>query len=331
MSNTIYSIKYDNNSFFSSNPNLKNTFPFEVSALVEWAKGKYLSYQYKNTDNLFEEELSNVIIKNKIVFIDDFLLKNASFNSDFSGNLFLSTEFEPAQTTASQSGSDNITVGNFTFNGTRITSRNGSTSYVIGKPGVQRVNFQPTCTINHMHFPGPNGCSIQENTNAQKETYYKCLCTGTPVFNAEPHAHCSEFTNNIQNPQTAYNTAYSSTAATTSMMRTASKGKGNKSGANANANANTDANAGFDLEYQNSEDLKRLNYSIRAIIYEYYKAVKENVDYRNAIEKRQKSIDTQELALTDSTVKYKKEYLTAFNLLTGIIVVGGYIYGMNKV
>lgn len=329
MSNTIYSIKYDNNSFFSSNPNLKNTFPFEVSALVDWAKGKYLSYEYKNTDNLFEEELSNVIIENQIVFIDDFLLKNASFNSDFSGNLFLSTEFEPAQTTASQSGSDNITVGNFTFNGTIIKSRNGSTSYVIGKPGVQRVNFQPTCTINHLHFPGPNGCSVQEITSPNG-TYYKCVCSGTPVFNAEPHAHCSEFTNNIQNPQTAYNTAYSSTAATTSMMRTQSQRNRTNRGTNSSRNANAN-NAGFDLEYENSEDLKRLNYSIRAIIYEYYKAVKENVDYRNAIEKRQKSIDTQELALTDSTVKYKKEYLTAFNLLTGIIVVGGYIYGMNKV
>ena len=328
MSNTIYSIKYDNNSFFSSNPNVKNTFPFEVSAVIDWAKDKYLSYQYKNTDNLFEEELSKVIIKNQAVFIDDFLLNNASFNSDFSGNLFLSTEFEEAEPTASESGPDDIKVGDYTFNGTRITSRNGSTSYVIGKPGVQRVNFQPTCTINHMHFPGPNGCTVQKYTNAKEETYYKCLCTGTPVFNAEPHAHCSEFTNNIQNPQTAYNTAYSSKAATTSMMSmtsTASKLTQTQMG------NNIDDTAVFDLEYENSEDLKRLNYSIRAIIYEYYKAVKENVDYRNAIEKRQKSIDTQELALTDSTVKYKKEYLTAFNLLTGIIVVGGYIYGMNKV
>ena len=325
MSNTIYSIKYDNNSFFSSNPNVKNTFPFEVSAVIDWAKDKYLSYQYKNTDNLFEEELSKVIIKNQAVFIDDFLLNNASFNSDFSGNLFLSTEFEEAEPTASESGPDDIKVGDYTFNGTRITSRNGSTSYVIGKPGVQRVNFQPTCTINHMHFPGPNGCIVQKNTNAKEETYYKCLCTGTPVFNAEPHAHCSEFTNNIQNPQTAYNTAYSSTAATTSMMRIASQSTQNQIG------NNIDETAVLDLEYENSEDLKRLNYSIRAIIYEYYKAVKENVDYRNAIEKRQKSIDTQELALTDSTVKYKKEYLTAFNFLTGIIVVGGYIYGMNKV
>ena len=323
MSNTSYSIKYDSNSFFSSNPNVDITFPFGVSDVVEWAKNYD---ETLNTDNrdLFDEKLSNVIISNKDAFINDFLYKNSKFNSDFDPyNLYS----DPASSTAEVQLSD-ITVNDLEFKGTQIKSRNGSTSYVIGKPGVQRVNFQPTCTLNHMHFPGQNGCSIQENTNANG-TYYKCLCSGTPVFNSEPHAHCSEFTNNIQNPQTAYNTAYSTIEEVTDIMnKLRTKKSTTSSGTTGGSN---ESGGAADFEYENSEDLQRFNLLIRTIIYEYYTAVNQNVEYRDAIEKRQKSIDTQELALMDSTVKYKKEYLTAFNLLSGIIIAGGYIYGMNKV
>jgi hypothetical protein len=323
MSNTIYSIKYDSNSFFSSNPNVDITFPFGVSDVVEWAK-KY--DETLNTDNrdLFDEKLSNVIISNKDAFINDFLYNNAYFNSDFDPFL-LSSESE-IPTTAVTPLSD-IKVDGVSFTGTSITSRNGSTSYVIGNPGFQRVNFQQTCTLNHMHFPGGNSCSIQTIINPNG-TYYKCLCSGTPVFNSEPHAHCSEFTNNIQDPQTAYNTAYSSTAAVTSMMKPSQKTNINPNTVSGGSN---ESGGAADFEYENSEDLRTFNLLIRTIIYEYYTAVNQNVEYRDAIEKRQKSIDTQELALTDSTVKYKKEYLTAFNLLSGIIITGGYIYGMNKV
>jgi hypothetical protein len=325
MSNTTYSIKYDSNSFFSSNPNLDITFPFDVSGVVKWAKqtSPNLDSEY-DTDNLFDEKLSDVIISNKEIFIKNFLVGNAYFNNDFdpytlypvqepSSTLSLSKEF----TGTSSDG------GSTTFQGTEIKSRNGSTSYVIGTKGLQRVNFQPSCTLNHMHFQGVNGCRVQEITNSQQETYYKCVCDGTPVFDSTPHAHCSEFTNNIQNSQLAYNTAYYNIDEVNKNMD-ALKQKYNQ--------GNSDGSGGaVDFVYENSEDLKRFNLSIRAIIYEYYKAVNQNVEYRDTIEKRQKSIDTQELALTDSTVKYKKEYLTAFNLLSGIIVVCGYIYGMNKV
>jgi hypothetical protein len=326
MSNTTYSIKYDSNSFFSSNPNVDITFPFDVSDVVEWAK-KY--DETLNTDNrdLFDEKLSNVIISNKDAFINDFLYNNAYFNSDFDPFL-LSSESEIPTTEVTPLSE--ITVNNLPFKGTQIISRNGSTSYVIGKPGVQRVNFQPSCTLNHLHFPGKDGCSIQEITNANG-TYYKCLCSGTPVFNSEPHAHCSEFTNNVQNPRTAYYTSYSSTAAVTSMMKKPSQKTNTNTNTNTAPEGSNESGGAADIEYENSEDLQRFNLLIRTIIYEYYTAVNQNVEYRDAIEKRQKSIDTQELALTDSTVKYKKEYLTAFNLLSGIIIAGGYIYGMNKV
>ena len=324
MSNTIYSIKYDNNSFFSSNPNVDITFPFGVNDVIQWAKqtslDPYLPSEY-NTDNLFDEKLSDVIISNKDAFINIFLVGNAYFNSDFN-NIVVSTEIQTPE--IPESDLPTIDVNGVSFTGTSITSRNGSTSYVIGNPGFQRVNFQPRCTLNHIHFPGENGCSVQEITNSQKETYYKCVCSGTPVFDSNPHAHCSEFTNNIKNPQTAYNTSYSSKAAESTMMTPT------RIPTTAGGTPTPRANE-LNVDYSNADGLKDLNLFIREIIYMYYKAVNENVQYRNAIEKQQKSIDTQELALTDSTVKYKKEYLTAFNLLSGIIIVCGYIYGMNKV
>ena len=321
MSNTIYSIKYDSNSFFSSNQNVQITFPFDVNDVVTWGKqtslNPYLPSDYK-TDNLFEKQLSNVIISNKDKFINVFLVGNAYFNSDFSG-ITVSTVIETPETPESQQPP--ITVNGQSYRANSIKSRNGSTSYVVGNPGFQRVNFQPTCTLNHLHFPGQDGCGIQEIAG-KNGNYFKCVCTGTPVFDSTPHAHCSEFTNNIKNPQTAYRTAYSNGAAISSMMK---RTQSFDISSNINSQNKID-----DVEYTNADSLKDLNLLIRVTIYNYYYSINENIQYKNAIETRQKLIDTQNNALMDSTVKYKKEYLTAFNLLSGIIIAGGYIYGINN-
>jgi len=333
MSKTIYSIKYDDDSFFSSDPNVIATFPFNLSDVLTWAKtsslDSYLPADY-DTQDLFDEKLSNVIISNKDSFINDFLKNNAYFTSEFS-SVKVSTQIETSDTPESDQPSVNI--NGVSYKGTKVKSRNGSTSFVIGKPGFQRVNFQPTCTLNHLHFPGQNGCGVQRITNISG-TYYKCVCSGTPIFDASPHSHCTEFTNNIKNAQSAYKSSYSSRASISSMM---SRYKTSRNGNSANANANADDGDGdssnineMQIDYSNTNSLKDMNLILRELIYNYYCAVKLNTQYKNSIEARQKKLDTQNTALLDSTVKYKNEYLTAFNLLSGIIIVAGYIYETIK-
>jgi hypothetical protein len=72
--------------------------------------------------------------------------------------------------------------------------------------------------------------------------------------------------------------------------------------------------------------LNQTNTLIKEAIYLYYLAVNKNFIYKDALENNKNLYNTTNQSLSDSTVKYKNQYLNMFNLLSGIIIAGGYIY-----
>jgi hypothetical protein len=320
--NTTYPINYEDSTFFSSDQNIIATFPFPLTSVVAWAQQApnrpLTSSDATNVVDLFDSNLSAVITNpgNESDFVNKFL----------PGNIYLNDNFGPfAASSAGVSASNSfvntsITINGSVYNGTQVTSSTGSTSFLLGNPGNQRVIYQPVCTVNHLHFP--KGCSVQQIINANEESYYKCLCEGTPTFDSNPHSHCSEFTNSETDPQTAINKSYY-----------------NKGGMNSGS-TQTDMSSGgtatgsdgqtYSVKYANANNLTQTDILVRQAIYEYYCAVNKNLLYKSALEKNQKLANTANQALTDSTIKYKTQYLTMFNLISGIIIAGGYIYSLSK-
>ena len=327
MSNTLYPINYDETGFFSSNNNIIDTFPFDLSDVVGWAKTaapykKLTNEDASSVSDIFHPKLSAVIINpnNADSFVNVFLPGNIYLNDNFSG-ISVSRSINGPDT-ANTPGS--VTIDGQPFNGFSITGSNGSTSYLLGTHGSQRVIYQPVCTQNHLHFP--NGCSVQEIITSppsatNKTSYFKCVCTGTPTFNSNPHSHCSSFTNNEPNANKAlkragFNQGGRSTGSTTTTW-------GNSAGG-------TSDNSPYDVSYANADNLNQTDILIRRAIYDYYCAVNKNMIYKDTLKTNKAKSLTANQSLTDSTAKYKSQYLNAFNLLSGILIAGGYIFTMNK-
>ena len=317
--NTTYPINYDDSTFFSSDQNIIATFPFELSKVIDWAKQApnrpLTPTEATKVVDLFDSRLSEVITNPDNNFANTFL----------PGNIYLNDNFGPfAVSTANASPSNSfvktsLTINGSVYNGTQVTSTTGSTSFLLGTPGNQRVIYQPVCTVNHLHFP--KGCSVQQVINS-KGDYYKCICAGTPMFNSNPHSHCSEFTNSETDPQTAINKSYYNKGGMNSRDSQTQSSSGGTSGGSSNGT--------YDVNYANANGLTQTDTLIRQIIYEYYCAVNKNILYKTALKKNQSLSNTANQALKDSTVKYKNQYLTMFNLISGIIIAGGYIYTLRK-
>lgn len=317
---TTYPINYEDTGFFSSDPNVIATIPFSLEAAITWAKKVTLQRPLIESEagtigDIFDSKLSVVITNpgNKDDFIDNFLLKNLYLNEEF-GRISVSTG---SIVSSNYTHNDEVIINGSTYPATKITSSNRSTHYLLGTPSSQRVVYQPVCTINHLHYP--NGCDVERIINGDS-SYYKCSCVGTPVFNSEPHSHCQSFTNSAIHPQTAINLAYSNKGGLNSRMSyIGTSGSGSEGSGDV-----------FDVDYANDVDLENTDRLIREAIYLYYCAVNQNIIYKNQLRDNKKKADTANQALMDSTVKYKTQYLDAFNLLSGIIIAGVYIYTMNK-
>lgn len=309
--NTTYPINYDNSTFFSSSENIAATFPFNLSDVVTWAKtapNKPLSIEDANkVVDIFDSKLSAVITNpgNKTSFLN-FLGEKMYLNSYFE-DISVSSDNVSSSTNYINTS---VNINGRSYNGTAI-SRNGSTSYLLGNPGRQRVLYRPVCTKNHLHF---SDCTVQQIVKSgTDESYYQCTCTGTPEFNNKPHSHCSQFTNNETDAQSAIDRYYFGIGGSGSQRKESST-------------KTSGSNTSYNVKYANSEMLKQTDTEIKTAIYLYYVAVNENFIYKAALEKNKKLSNTTNQLLSDSTVKYKNQYLNMFNLLSGIIIAGGYIY-----
>lgn len=307
--NTTYPINYDNSTFFSSSQNIAATFPFTLSDVIAWAKTapKPLSDGDAPID-LFDSKLSAVITNpgNETSFLS--FLDNKMYLNSYFGTTAISSSNIVSYSIINNTM---VNIKGTSFNGSTITSTDGSTSYLLGNPGRQRVLYRDVCTKHHLHF---SNCAVEKIVpqSDPNEYYYQCRCTGTPEFNNNPHSHCSQFTNNETDVQASIDRFYYGLG-------------GNRSQRGASSQTAPGANT-YIVRYANSDMLNQTHTEIRKIIYLYYVAVNENFIYKAALEKNKNLSNTTNQLLSDSTVKYKNHYLNMFNLLSGIIIAGGYIY-----
>jgi hypothetical protein len=317
---STYPINYDETGFFSSNMNIIATIPFSLPAVIDWAKQApnrpLTPNDAMNIGDVLDSKLSDVITNpgNKDDFVNIFLPGNIYLNSDF-GKLTVSTD----KITSNSYTPGKVKISGIDYDGTQVTGEKGNISFLLGTPGSQRVVYQPICTVNHLHYP--EGCSVQQVINSTTKTsYYKCVCQGTPVFNSQPHSHCQSFTNAETDPKLAIQKAYSNKGTMNSKMSDSTKSRSSNS-----TSGNT-----FDVNYENADNLNDTDRLIREAIYQYYYEVVKNIKYKNDLKSNKTISDTANQALHDSSVKYKNQYLSVFNLFSGIVIVCGYLFAMNK-
>jgi hypothetical protein len=317
--NTTYPINYIDSGFFSSDKNIIATFPFKLSSVIRWAQGAknrpLTAVDAANIPDIFDSKLSTVITNpgNKDDFIDNFLPGNIYLNTNFSPLTVSTDAIAPANSMIQLT---DVTINGTTYKGSQLTDADGSTSFLLGDPGKQRVVYQPVCTVKHIHFP--KGCNVIQTINANNESYYSCSCPGVPVFDDSPHSHCSQFTNIATDGKNITNSMYNNSGGANSTGLTTTSGAGSSSTAGSGNK--------FNVNYEHADSLTQRDKLIRSAIYKYYCAVNDNLKYKTALQKNKALNDTSNQALMDSTVKYKTQYLNVFNILSGIILAGGYIY-----
>jgi hypothetical protein len=238
-----------------------------------------------------------------------------------------------------------------------IVDIDGGTSYIFGTIGEQQCNYRPTCTKNHLHYPGKNACTIKTTIQGGK-TNFQCDCTGTPVINNEPHSHCSDFTidkssfvfnkNAYQSEEQqafyqAYNADYKRFANeysddskytpgfSPSSPQVPSSGgisggvSGGISAGGSVPGSVPDSVKGYSKAGSSAADKNR---EFRELIYDYYIELGKNRGFQTKLVSMKSSAN--ELVSADSLVKYQHNYLNLFNLITGIIIVSGCILILQK-
>jgi len=333
------------------------SLPFELSALNDWAKSK--DSTIKESKIYFDVDLVKIVIDHSGNFINDFLSKNMVFNTDFRSNLVVSNVTQkPSKATLTMG--DRYTTS--TENGKTVyklksgLASDGGNITIYGESGNQRVAVREGCNKKHLYYP--EGCTV---VNVNEGEYYQCNCNGSLAMNSSKsgvHTHCSEFTNDIADPVLAYNSSLSASAGLqmakyqtgkvdkfgniikitpngirfsktpTGYYRTTELENGENKPYDGNTGDLTDPSLPSDttpVSYQNRDNLINDNLELRTLIYYYYISLSENYNLNNNISSADSST-TGSIALQDSNVKYRTEYLNAFNLFSGIIIISGYIY-----
>ena len=207
----------------------------------------------------------------------------------------------------------------------------GGMSSIIMTSKNPRCKFRKNCTMNHWHYSGK--CKTQIITDPDGGTYCKCICSGAPVFNDQPHSHCDDYTlNNDGTATTAVGTT--NAPAGLGLIATVKNIKMNLTGQFPGAQFGLGGGSGgttggnVKLPYANAEDLKAGDEKIRKLIFDYYYYVATNqMLQKKVLDSGVKDV-TMRQALLDATVQYKNEYLNVFNIVAGIFGAAGYIYLM---
>jgi hypothetical protein len=342
-----YNIQYGTNDFFykknGDNKNLIASFPFTLENLKKWVleTTNKTSFTVAPTD-IFDSQLSSVVIDNETKFKTEFLPNNMVFNSNFNnivkdlikpgalsgekkytnlqGSLTVQYAGKNKYTTFDISSNINIDGnGNIDIDANRltdvlgipITDADGDISYISTHSSNPRCKFRNNCTLNHIHYSG--GCTTQTIVKPNGETYCKCICKGSKVSNGDPHSHCE-----------LYN-------------EKAKKGKSPNaiSLSNLISNIQLELSTPIDgsipgLSGVNGVDTVMDDKALRDIIFKYYNEIVTNKELQKNIDDLNVNYDTQHKSLMDSKTQYKAQYLNIFNLLSGIFIVSGYIYTMRK-
>ena len=203
---------------------------------------------------------------------------------------------------------------------------NGSTSYISVNTANPRCKYQTGCTDFHWHY---SSCKKQTITNRDGTTYCKCVCSGPKTLDANPHDHCSpviigsSFTDEDGNVNSAeYESSMASLIKNIKLSLKQDVPQYEFTGRAADGR--------ITLDYKAKSDLVNNDVNIRNKLYDYYYELNRNIELQNKLINTNNLDSTTVQALNDSNVRYKKEYLQLFNIFSGILFAGGYIYVMNK-
>ena len=388
-----------NTSDTSKNADLLATFPFgqdidSKNKLVEWANDKAKpNPPISSIDDIFDPQISTIILNPKYDFQNTFLPGNMTFNGNFdaiamgfagvggsqgtkgrktgasysrnglelqsqsrgiTGNIVLTSK-TGAPLVVNVNQEDNSKINwkqditnswepNFDISAKLskqipFVDSDGGISSIIVTSNNPRCKYREKCTMNHWHYSGE--CKTQIKTDAEGKTTCKCMCTGIPVFNADPHSHCDDYTINEDGTAT---TAVGTSIAPVGLglistiqniklnlkaqFPNAEFGIGGGSGGSSGGSSGTFGTSGGNvaLPYKNAEDLKKGDEQIRQLVFDYYYYVNENRELQKTVQQTGIKDSTMRQNLIDATVQYKNEYLNVFNIVAGIFGVAGYIY-----
>jgi hypothetical protein len=352
----------------TQNTELLATFPFKKEDVVIWANQAQPGANITTVVDIFDPKLSGIIMNPDYDFGNTFLPGNITFNDSFNKLTFDLTNPPPASSDISESSningqltikSTNPTVKDITLDvsegsniqwkqdatnswkpefsiDTELLSKNipftdtdGGKSYITVNTMNPRCKYRPTCTMKHWHYSGK--CNTQIITNPDGTSYCKCVCTGVPVFDDNPHSHCDTYNLNPNG---------SASGPTGNQPDTGSLGliqaiQGIKMNLTANFPEPQFGSAGENVTMEYAKDDKLNNFKeeteeIRKLIYQYYTAVAENIKLQKSLSNNSNKDVTMSQAMMDATVQYKTEYLNVFNIVVGVFCAGGYIYIMSK-
>jgi len=367
MPEQTYNIGYNSNDFFYKT-GTENTLPFNIPNLKLWINSITSNTVTTDTIDLFDNNVTNVVFKNKDKFINDYLQGNIILSGSFS-------DFKPItmdQTTIAKNSSytditNNLQIGSITLNSessdpitfelnkeSTIEYRTNSLGLlgndislnadITGNANVEinepddtsgpsfltattlnpRCKYKKNCTTHHWHY---KDCKTQIIRNENGSSYCKCVCSGPKTNDATPHSHCSPYnigvdgTSKEGEPNNVHfrNLLSGIKNIVVSMTKQSDTVTGT-------------SNSGFSsTEYTYSDDAFNNNdKNIRTLLYEYYEKLNENKAISNKIIAHNSQNNTNNQALLDANVKYKKEYLHLFNIFSGICFASGYIYVMYK-
>jgi hypothetical protein len=371
MPSPTINIKYRQGDFFyntvdqSQNADLLRTFPFTNQAVINWANkvGKNTEQPIVSITDIFDPQISGIILDPANDFENSFLKGNLVFNDNFNQITFNLTNPPPINIPESASINGNLkiisndpraqnitldvssgSVINWTQDSTNSWQPNfdiktnlsqdipfidtdGGTSHITVTTDNPRCKYRKTCTMNHWHYSGSCQTQIIKNKKTGS-TYCKCVCTGVPVFDNSPHSHCDTYKVNTDGTGT---TAVGTTKQPNGLglIQTI---QGIKMNLTAKFPEPQYGSAGGNISvgYKNVDTLEQTDKQIRHMVFDYYKKVNENIQLQKKVNKTQNVDITMSQSRLDATVQYKTEYLNLFNIVFGIFCVSGYIFVMAK-
>jgi len=367
MPSQTYNMRFRQGDFFynsldtTKNMDLLATFPFEPAAVINWANEVSPGANISSITNIFDPQISGIIMNPNFDFGNTFLPGNMVFNNNFNkitfdlinppagstsdkfsainGNLtiFPNSTGRPSTLDIS-SGQINWRqdITNSWESGFNVKAdvkkgdipfidTDGGTSYITQTTDNPRCKYRKTCTLNHWHYSG--ACSQQIIKKNDGSTYCKCVCSGEPVFSGEPHSHCDTYELNANG---------SATGPTGEQNQPNNLGllqmiKGIKMNLTGNFPKSSFGGAGGNVEmgYKNEATLLNNDAKIRELVYRYYGEVNKNIQLQKTLHNNNNIDVTMSQSLKDANVQYKSQYLNVFNIVAGIFCVSGYIYIMQ--
>lgn len=343
----------------TKNAELLATFPFQSSELIKWANQVKPDANIQSITNIFDPQISGIIMNPDFDFGNTFLPGNMVFNDNFNkltfdlinlpNNLTDSNKFSAINgnltiiPNSGRSSTLDISSGRINWRQDVTNSwkpdfklnadvkkkdipfidTDGGTSYITQTTNNPRCKYRETCTLNHWHY---ERCTQQIIRNNDGSTYCKCVCSGNPVFSNVPHSHCDSYDLNADGSASGP-TGKQNQPNNLALLQMIKGIKMNLTGNFPKPQYGT-AGGNLNMAYKNEPVLLNNDMKIRELIHRYYMEVHKNIQLQKTLHNNNNKDVTMSQTMMDANVQYKSQYLNVFNIVAGIFCVSGYIYIM---